>query len=452
MSEEPANLRYPLGRARAPNSRAGTPVAPSPTSLERMQNRRAITRWVTALVVVFAMLGFGFGSWLSRLPAVRDHLGATTLQMSVYGFCLAVGSVVGLMLAGRIISRLGPRRTLLLGITAQAAFMPSAALILWIEQLPLGLALLFGYGFAFSSSDVAMNVSGASAERALGRARLPLLHAGFSLGSVSAMGLGAAAEALRIPVPLHLAAVFLLIIGISLAVLRWIPHDDRIAEPLTAAVAATPATKTGPIAVQPPQPSGAPSRRRSPWTDPRILLVGFVAMSMSLAEGTAADWLPLALVDGRGLSNELGALILGAFFVSMTVTRVVGSPILHRFGRVAVLRGGALICAAGVVTVILAPYPWAIVLGTICWGVGCALGFPVGISAAADNPDTAVRDVAAVSAIAYTAMLLGPMIFGFLGERIGLLTAFWLLAAAALLGGLAAGAAREPGRTGAARG
>lgn len=415
----------------------------------RTSDARAITRWVNALVIIFAMLGFGFGSWLSRLPAVRDHLDATTLQMSIYGLCLAMGSVTGLLLAGRIISRLGPRRTLQIGIAAQVAFMPVAVLVLWFGQLPLGLALLFGYGFAFSNSDVAMNISGASAERALGRPRLPLLHAGFSLGSVSAMGAGAAAEALRIPVPLHLAGIFLLILGISLTVLRWIPRGDRLAMPESPA-RATPASRTGPIPViaaetahPDPAPDSGSARARSPWTDPRILLVGFIAMSMALAEGTAADWLPLALVDGRGLSNELGALILGVFFVAMTVTRIVGSPILHRFGRVAVLRGGAILCAAGVVTVILVPHTWAIVLGAICWGVGCALGFPVGISAAADNPETAVRDVAAVSAIAYTAMLLGPMAFGLLGEHIGLLSAFWLLAAIALLGGLAASAARE---------
>ncbi|WP_449282677.1 MFS transporter [Leucobacter sp.] len=420
---------------------------------------RAITRWVSALVIIFGMLGLGFGSWLSRLPAVRDHLGATTLQMSIYGFCLAMGSVTGLLLAGRVISRLGPRRTLQLGIAAQALFMPAAVLVLWLGQLPLGLALLFGYGFAFSNSDVAMNISGASAERALGRPRLPLLHAGFSLGSVSAMGLGAAAEALRIPVPAHLIGVFLLIIGISLAVLRWIPAGDRVATARSAAPT-VPAAKTGPISIVPADDARAggaarqPVRARNPWTDPRILLVGFIAMSMALAEGTAADWLPLALVDGRGLSNELGALILGVFFVSMTVTRVAGSPILHRFGRVAVLRGGAILCAVGVVTVILVPHTWAIVVGTICWGVGCALGFPVGISAAADNPETAVRDVAAVSAIAYTAMLLGPMAFGFLGEHIGLLSAFWVLAAIALLGGLVASAARErrPGEAGGSRG
>jgi hypothetical protein len=394
---------------------------------------RLVVRWVTALVIIFAMLGFGFGSWLSRLPAVRDHLDATTLQMSVYGLCLAIGSVTGL---------------------------PSAVLLLWCGQMPLGLVLLFGYGFAFSNSDVAMNISGASAERALGRARLPLLHAGFSLGSVSAMGVGAAAEALRISVPLHLIGIFLLIIGISLTVLRWIPRNDRV-ETARSAAPPVPATKTGPIPIVSGESSadpaadaaaahagtgsGAPqaARSRSPWTDPRILLIGFIAMSMALAEGTAADWLPLALVDGRGLSNELGALILGVFFVSMTVTRVAGSPILHRFGRVAVLRGGAILCAVGVVTVILVPHTWAIVIGAICWGIGCALGFPVGISAAADNPETAVRDVAAVSAVAYTAMLLGPMAFGFLGEHIGLLSAFWLLAAVALLGGLAASAARE---------
>ena len=109
------------------------------------------------------------------------------------------------------------------------------------------------------------------------------------------------------------------------------------------------------------------------------------------------------------------------------------------------LRGGAILCGIGVLLVIVLPTIWGIVLGALLWGVGCALGFPVGISAAADNRETAVRDVAAVSAIAYTAMLVGPMAFGFLGEHIGLLTAFWALVAIALLSAFVAGAAREQG-------
>ncbi|MBK0419798.1 MFS transporter [Leucobacter sp. CSA1] len=436
-------------------------------------------RWVFAILTVFALLGFGFGSWLSRLPAIRDHLGATTLEMSVYGLCLALGSVTGLLFSGRTVSRLGPRRTLAAGIVVQALAMPSAALLIWGGLLVPGLAVLFCFGFVFSTSDVAMNVSGASAERALGRPRMPMLHAGFSLGSVSAMGAGAAAESLGLPVPAHLAIVFGAIAVAGLLSLRLVPReeqapDERPDEPGPAAHS----TKTGPIptvtgsvpvvtgsvptitgaipvvagssaGAEDAAAGGGAARQpaRSPWRDPRILLIGLIAMSMSLAEGTSADWLPLALADGRGVANEVGALILGTFFVAMTLTRLAGSPILSRFGRVAVLRGGAVLCGIGVVIVILAPVTWGIVAGTLCWGIGCALGFPVAISAAADKPATAVRDVAAVASIAYTALLLGPMAFGFLGEHIGLLTSFWVLAAVALLSALLAGAAREPERS-----
>ncbi|QIM17273.1 MFS transporter [Leucobacter insecticola] len=414
--------------------------------------RNAVGRWVTGILIIFTLLGFGFGSWLARLPAVRDHLGASTLEMSVYGLCLAIGSLSGLLLAGRTVALLGSRRALGVGILIQALAMPLAITLIWQELLIPGLALLFCYGFAFATSDVAMNVSGASAERALGKPRLPVMHAGYSLGAVSAMGVGALAETWMVPVPLHLSAVFVIILVVGVFALRLVPPDSETARvdhgPQLAAHTGQLRLPPETAAAQDPaaQASSAThlSRPYTPWRDRRILLVGLVALGMSLAEGTASDWLPLALADGRGIPNSTAALILGIFFVAMTITRTFGSPILSRLGRVPVLRGGAILCGIGVVVVILVPFTWGIVIGALMWGVGCALGFPVGISAAADNPRTAVRDVAAVSAIAYTAMLLGPMAFGFLGEHVGLLTAFWALVAVALLSALAAGAAREP--------
>ncbi len=391
----------------------------------------AVKRWVWAILAIFTAIGFGFGNWLARLPAVRDHLGASTFEMSFYGLCLAAGSTVGLLLAGRTVAWLGPRRAMTTAALVQAVAMPVASSVIWTGAVPAGLAVLFVFGFALSTCDVAMNVSGAAAERALGRPRLPLFHAGFSLGTVSAMGVGALAEAGSVAVPLHLTGVFAAVLVVLLMALRFVPRNEEDHR--------TPSAHTASVAI-----ADGSRRPYVPWKDPRVLLIGCVAMAMSLAEGTAADWLPLALVDGRGVANETGALILGVFFVSMTATRLAGSLILARLGRVTVLRGGAILCAIGVIIVILLPASWSIVLGALCWGVGAGLGFPVAISAAADNPRTAVKSVAAVSTIAYTAMLLGPMAFGFLGEHIGLLTAFWLLAAIALMSSLLAGVAREP--------
>ena len=193
--------------------------------------------------------------------------------------------------------------------------------------------------------------------------------------------------------------------------------------------------------------SAGPTRRYSPWRDRRVLIIGMIALAAGLLDGTASDWLPLALVDGRGVSNETGALMLAVFFAAILTVRLVGSGLINRFGRVAVLHASAVFASIGVVTVIIAPGPLALLLGTIAWGFGSALGWPIAISASADRPETATRDVAAVSALGYGSMLVGPMAFGLLGEFVGLLNAFWALLAFTALIGLIAHAAREPGST-----
>lgn len=415
------------------------------------------SRWTFAVLTIFTMIGFGFGNWLARLPAIRDHLGASTVEMSIIGLAIAIGSVAGLMFAGRSITWLGPRRALFVTVIGQALFMSAGAILLWAGYLILGLIVLALFGVCFSTGDVAMNVSGAASERALGKPRMPLLHGGYSLGSVVAMGTGALAEHFNISVPIHLTLVFALIVTCVLVALRQVP----LVEPVTHGKAAprtgtdphgdtNAMTNTGPIYAVTHELAAAtvtpqPPARYNPWRDKRIVLIGLVALSMGLTEGTATDWLPLALTDHREFSNSSAALVLGVFFSAMMLTRMTGGWILERFGRVTVLRGGAALIAISIVLVNAVPFAWASVVAAVLWGVGCALGFPISVSAAADNPATAVRDVATVSAIAYGSYLLGPMAIGFVGQSVGLLTAFLPLLAFLVFVFFASKVAKEPG-------
>lgn len=403
-----------------------------------------VRRWSIATIAIFAILGVNLGTWLSRLPSVRDQLGASTFEMSVYGLALALGSVIGLLFSGRAVTWLGARRTLYIGFAVQTVALSSAVALLWVGQLGLGMALLFVYGFAFSISDVAINISGAEAERALGRPRMPAFHGAYSLGAVATMGIGAAAEALRVPAPIHVAVVVALGVVLAFSALRWIPHDRPAAAPAVRDDDSV-SIITGPLPVPGVETVRAAVPGYNPWRDPRIYLVGLIGLSMSLAEGTGSDWISLALVDGHGFPNSLATLTVGVFFTAMVLTRFAGTALLERFGRVAVIRGSALIATAGVIVVILAPVPWAAVVGTGLWGVGCALGFPVAISAAADDPTTSARSVAAVSMIGYGAFLVGPPMIGFLGEHFGLLSAFWPVPVAAALCVAVAGALRPRG-------
>jgi fucose permease len=164
---------------------------------------------------------------------------------------------------------------------------------------------------------------------------------------------------------------------------------------------------------------------------------------MAFAEGSANDWLTLAMVDGHGLDNAGGALMFGVFVTAMTAGRLGGVFLLDRFGRVPVLRGSALLAIVGLVIVIFGESLPLIVVGIVLWGLGSSLGFPVGMSAAADDPRTAAARVSAVATIGYVAFLVGPPLIGVLGEHVGILRALLVVLVLVVAAGLASGAARE---------
>lgn len=100
---------------------------------------------------------------------------------------------------------------------------------------------------------------------------------------------------------------------------------------------------------------------------------------------------------------------------------------MDSFGRVRVLRGTIALGIAGITMFIVAGTIWLVALGVVLWAVGVSMGFPLGLSAAAEGDDPASQ-VSVASSIGYTANLIGPPVIGFLAESLGLLSALWLLA------------------------
>jgi len=111
-----------------------------------------------------------------------------------------------------------------------------------------------------------------------------------------------------------------------------------------------------------------------------------------------------------------------------------------------VLRVTAVAAIVGLLLVVYGGHPALVVLGILVWGLGASLGFPVGMSAAADDPLRAARRVSVVSTIGYAAFLAGPPFLGFVGDRVGTLEALVVVAVLLVPSALVIGAAREPSR------
>jgi MFS family permease len=379
--------------------------------------------------VTFALNGVGVATWISRLPAVRDLLELSVAQVGFVIFGMSAGSILGLLGAAAVVHRLGPRRTILVAFVVGGVGLGVLALSTsLIPSFTLAIVAMAIFGVAWSICDVAMNVEGAAVEREMGRTLMPWFHASWSIGTVAGAGLGAGAAALGVIPALHFAIIGVVLIGTAFLIPRLLP---RMLD-AEASVAAE------------EERSGFRAQLAA-WTEPRTLLLGVLVLGMAFAEGSANDWLALAMTDDRDLSDAQGALLFGVFSVAMTVGRIAGVPLLDRFGRVLVLRVAVVMAAVGLAVVILVPVVPIMIAGIVVWGLGAALGFPVGISAASDNPVGAAARVSAVATIAYCAFLVGPPVIGFVGEHLSsILNALWIVFGLIVVAGLAVPAAREP--------
>jgi MFS family permease len=382
--------------------------------------------WRNAVFVTFALNGFGMSAWVSRIPSVRDHLHITVAQVGILVFGLSVGSVLGLILASHVVHWLGGRSSLRVSLIIAGIALTGVGFgTTVLSSFGVVFGALMLYGFCSSICDVAMNVEGTGVERTTGRTMMPLFHASWSLGTVIGAGLGSAAAFAGIDPVWHLGAVGLLLIVATPIVVRFIPNAEQLDQ------------------------NGAPAaeltfrQRMAIWLEPRTLLIGLIVLGMAFTEGSANDWLALAMVDDRGLDNGQGALLFSVFTVAMTIGRIVGGPLIDRVGRVVALRASGAAAALGLAVVILVPSVPVAVAGIVLWGIGASLGFPMGMSAAGDDPSRAAARVSAVATIGYLAFLVGPPLIGFVGDRIGLLNALWIVMALILLAVLAAPAARE---------
>jgi MFS family permease len=142
------------------------------------------------------------------------------------------------------------------------------------------------------------------------------------------------------------------------------------------------------------------------------------------------------MIDGYHTAPALGSLTFALFVGAMTTGRWFGPGLIDRHGRVPMLRGSALLALIGLVLVVFSGTVATAMIGAVLWGLGTALGFPVGMSAAADDPLHAAARVSVVASIGYTAFLGGPPLVGFLGDHFGVrhgLTAVAAILAVAVL-------------------
>jgi MFS family permease len=397
--------------------------------------RPTLARWRWTVTTAFGLGGITTSAWGPRLPAIKSGLGIGTAAIGLLLAGVTVGAIAGLLASTHILHWLGSRRTLAGALLLIAASMAVMGLALVVTSVPL-IAIAFAIvGFGIGILDVTVNVEGSAIERRAGRTLLPMMHGGWSAGVAVGAGIGAACAAAGIAPSTQLVAESVVIAAIAIVTPAGIPTGGRD----------DPAQET--------QDRAARIRQwLRGWLDWKLLLIGVILLGVELGEGSANNWLTLAVREGHGQTAAIAALFLSVFAAGEATARILGGPIVDRLGRVRTMRVTTALGIVGMVAFIEASSPWLVLAGVLLWSVGVSMGFPLGMSAAAESgPDPAAR-VSVVASIGYFANLAGPPVIGVLAESIGLLHAMWLIVALFLAAFAASGTLRTAPAASAAKG
>jgi len=362
-----------------------------------------MTRQRRAVSVAFLAFGAVSGSWIPRLPAIKDHLHLSDAQVGYALVLFAVGAVFGAT-AARLVLAHGARGWVRVGTVAICVALLGPGLANGLLQL-LAASLLIGGCAGFI--DVLENAQGAELEREVGRPLINGFHGFWSLGAIiGSVIAGVAAFAGIAPLP-QFAFAALFAAAASALYLRDLPNTRSGADRAT------------------PETAG------SPWLRGSVAIVAAIAFAGIIVEG-GTDWSALYLREFSHASPGIAAGGFAAFALAATVVRFRADLLTARSNPATVARLGGLIAALGLAIAITVPVLPIAIIGFALVGTGTAVLMPLAFSAGA-NLGASGTSLMIVLAAAYAGSIAGPALIGITSDHFGLRVALTILLVAAIV-------------------
>lgn len=157
-----------------------------------------------AVSTFFFVNGFLYANWTSRLPELQRFFGINNAELGLVLFCIALGSIVSMPLAGWLGSKFGSDAI----VKVSALLFCLAIPLVGISQNQWTIRLCFFFlGAASGSMDVTMNGQAVLVERLWGKVIFSSFHAVFSIGMAMGAALGGVFSSFQVALQSHLVVI-----------------------------------------------------------------------------------------------------------------------------------------------------------------------------------------------------------------------------------------------------
>jgi fucose permease len=425
----------------------------------RLQRDR-VTVAIYAHFVGWAWLIYGFSP---AVPLLASELGITKAQAGLHGTAMALGTFSTAFLSAGLASRIGRRRTMLLGSLVislgVATLVTGDTLAL---TLPGAFVTALGGSLWISAGQPALSVhhheaSAAAVSEANGVGALFGLLSPLAVGTAVAIGWGWRPA----------VAVTILLAVVAAVLLARLPNRGALGRPDPAAAPAVadaaPRVADADVAVSSPEPfaaaaaaagpspepsaaavAAAAAARRASRRFPRLLWLFWLGLVAIVAiENATTFWAADLIVTRTGAGPGAATGAVAGLIAGMCVARFVAGPLSLRRAPEKLLLATFAIAMVGWLILWTTTTPAVALIGLVVMGLGYGAQYPLAISlvmrASGGRPDGA-QALATMGTGA--AIAVAPFLLGAIADQVGSHTAFLLVpllivcGAAAVLAGV----------------
>ncbi|WP_043506794.1 MFS transporter [Streptomyces glaucescens] len=351
-----------------------------------------LRRGRASLALGFFAQGVAFALLVTRIPAIQDRYGVSDALLPAFLAAVPVLAGVGSVATERLVRRSAPSSVL----RWSQPVVLLALLGVGAGEGMAGLAVALGaFGLAVGALDASMNMLGVSLQRSYGRSIMLGFHAAYSLGGILGASLAWVAAHGQLPLVVSYLPVVGVLLPLCLVGSRWYVDAG------------------GAVARE-----GGGGGAGDGAVVLRVLLPLCLVMTFAyIGDSTVSNWSAKYLQDVLGGSEQTATVPYNVYMVTTLLGRAVGDRGVRRYGAVAVVRGGALVAAAGFAVVAGAPGAWAGMLGFTLLGLGLCVLVPQTFAAAGRLfPGASDAAVARLNVFNYAGFLIGSPLVGALGD------------------------------------
>ena len=405
-------------RERSRPAQIGTLLSFPASAVHEGTPTSTVRRARVAVGVLFFTNGALFSNLLPRYPQLKDDLDLSNVAFGAAVAAFPLGALVAGLTAGLLIRRFRSSRVAVAATAVTAVGLLLAGFA--TQWAVLALALLIA-GAMDSITDVAQNSHGLRVQRLYGRSIINSFHAVWSIGAVTGGVMGAAAAALAVPLLLHLSISAVLFGTAAVVAYRWLlkgPDEE----------AATDAHASARV---------DDTRVKVPGWALRygvLLALVIIASSGAIVEDAGSSWSAIYL------SSDLGAstFIAGLGFISLQgmqfIGRLLGDPMVDRFGQRAVALLGGTLVFVGMGSALALPSVPGTIIGFGLAGFGVASLIPAAMHAADTLPGFRPgTGLTIVSWLLRVGFFISPPVVGAIADASSLRLGLLVVPAAGLL-------------------